>query len=142
MMEEASAKIEPIQRKKEYACHIIIEAPLTSSSSEFATHIRSADTARRKASEKPLVIVDKIKRKHDERVEAEKESEAVNSKREELKTQAKARKTRTQKLRGDVSRLEKVVEKEPDMGDTTELVEKRVWVFDLSKSVAYSLLLA
>jgi hypothetical protein len=96
--------------------------------SEFATHIRTADTARHKASEKPLAIVDKIKRKHDEQAEAEKESEAVNSKREELKAQAKARRTRIQKLRGDVNRLEKIVEKEPDVGDTTELVEKRVCI--------------
>ncbi|CAE6393516.1 unnamed protein product, partial [Rhizoctonia solani] len=76
MLEEANAKIEPIQRKKE----------------EFAAHIRTADGARRKAADKPLGVSDKIKKKHSEQAEAEKESEAVNAQREEIKNKAKARK--------------------------------------------------
>ncbi|KAG8689456.1 Structural maintenance of chromosomes protein 5 [Ceratobasidium sp. 423] len=90
MLEEANAKIEPIQRKKE----------------EFATHIRSADSARRKASDKPISISDKIKKKHDEQAEAEKESEAVMAQREEIKNRAKARKDRIRVLKKEIEKLQ------------------------------------
>jgi uncharacterized protein YlxW (UPF0749 family) len=70
--------------------------------------------------------VDKIKRKHEEQEETEKESEAVNARRQELKTQEKSRKSRLTKLKSDVARLEKIVEKEPDVGDTAGMAEKRV----------------
>ncbi|KAH7343207.1 P-loop containing nucleoside triphosphate hydrolase protein [Rhizoctonia solani] len=109
MLEEANAKIEPIQRKKE----------------EFATHIRSADAARRKAEDKPSNISDKLKKKHDEQAEAEKESEVVVALRDEIRNKAKARKDRIRALKKEIERLEKVVTNEPDVGDTTELGEKR-----------------
>ncbi|CAE6432177.1 unnamed protein product [Rhizoctonia solani] len=109
MVEEANAKIEPIQRKKE----------------EFADHIRTADSARRKASDKPISIAEKIKKKHNEQAEAEKESEAVTAQRDEIRNKAKARKERIRSLKKEIERLEKVVANEPDVGDTTELAEKR-----------------
>ncbi|CAE6474982.1 unnamed protein product [Rhizoctonia solani] len=109
MVEEANAKIEPIQRKKE----------------EFAAHIRSAESARRKASDKPIAIAEKIKKKHNEQAEAEKESEAVVAQRDEIRNKAKARKDRIRNLKKEIERLEKVVANEPDVGDTTELAEKR-----------------
>ncbi|CAE6474852.1 unnamed protein product [Rhizoctonia solani] len=109
MLEEANAKIEPIQRKKD----------------EFAAHIRTADGARRKALDKPISISDKIKKKHDEQAEAEKESEAVVAQRDEIRNKAKARKERIRSLKKEIERLEKVVANEPNVGDTTELNDKR-----------------
>ncbi|KDN49272.1 hypothetical protein RSAG8_01974, partial [Rhizoctonia solani AG-8 WAC10335] len=109
MLEEANAKIEPIQRKKD----------------EFAAHIRTADGARRKALDKPVSISDKIKKKHDEQAEAEKESEAVVAQRDEIRNKAKARKERIRTLKKEIERLEKVVANEPNVGDTTELNDKR-----------------
>ncbi|CAE6422238.1 unnamed protein product [Rhizoctonia solani] len=109
MLEEANSKIEPIQRKKE----------------EFAAHIRTADSARRKAVDKPLAISDKIKKKHSEQAEAEKESEAVMAQREEIKNRAKARKDRIRSLKKEIEKLERTVANEPDVGDTTELNEQR-----------------
>ncbi|KAJ1309249.1 hypothetical protein OPQ81_004914 [Rhizoctonia solani] len=109
MLEEANTKIEPIQRKKE----------------EFAAHIRTAETTRRKALDKPASIADKIKKKHDEQAEAEKESEAVIAQRDEIRNKAKARKERIKGLKKEIERLERVVANEPDVGDTIELAEKR-----------------
>ncbi|KAG9079251.1 Structural maintenance of chromosomes protein 5, partial [Ceratobasidium sp. UAMH 11750] len=109
MLDEATAKIQPIEQKKE----------------EFVGLVRTADAARRKAAEKPRAVVDKIKRKHEEQESIEKESEAVNQKRQELKNQEKSRKARLAKLKADVVRLEKIVEKEPDVGDTAGMTEQR-----------------
>ncbi|KAF8759967.1 P-loop containing nucleoside triphosphate hydrolase protein [Rhizoctonia solani] len=92
MLEEANAKIEPIQRKKE----------------EFAAHVRAANSVSRKAADKPLAVADKIKKKHGEQAEAEKESEAVLAQREEIKKEP---------------RLAKIGF--PDVGDTAELNEQR-----------------
>ncbi|KAG9104434.1 Structural maintenance of chromosomes protein 5, partial [Ceratobasidium sp. 392] len=109
MLDEATAKIQPIEQKKE----------------EFVGLVRTADTARKKAAEKPRGVVDKIKRKHEEQEAIEKETEAVNQKRQELKSQEKNRKARLAKLKTEVARLEKIVEKEPDVGDVAGLTEKR-----------------
>ncbi|KAG9096070.1 Structural maintenance of chromosomes protein 5 [Ceratobasidium sp. 370] len=109
MLDEATAKIQPIEQKKE----------------EFVGLVRTADAARRKAAEKPRGVVDRIKRKHEEQDVVEKESEAVNQKRQELKNQEKSRKARLAKLKTDVTRLEKIVEKEPDVGDTAGVAEQR-----------------
>ncbi|KAG8736571.1 hypothetical protein FRC10_009160 [Ceratobasidium sp. 414] len=45
-------------------------------------------------------------------------------KRQELKNQEKSRKARLAKLRADVVRLEKIVEKKPDVGDTAGMAEQ------------------
>ncbi|GAB1519548.1 Structural maintenance of chromosomes protein 5 [Rhizoctonia solani] len=109
MLEEANAKIEPIQRKKE----------------EFAAHVRAANSVSRKAADKPLAVADKIKKKHGEQAEAEKESEAVLAQREEIKNRAKARKDRIRSLKKEIEKLERTVANEPDVGDTAELNEQR-----------------
>ncbi|ELU45347.1 chromosome structural maintenance protein smc5 [Rhizoctonia solani AG-1 IA] len=109
MLEEANAKIEPIQRKKE----------------EFAAHVRAANSVSRKAADKPLAVADKIKKKHGEQAEAEKESEAVLAQREEIKNRAKARKDRIRSLKKEIEKLERIVANEPDVGDTAELNEQR-----------------
>lgn len=96
---------------------------------EFSSHIRTADTARRKAAEKPNGVVERIKRTQEEQEATEKESEAVNARRNELKTQAQNRKKRLVKLKAEVVRLEKIVEKEPDVADTAEMIERRVRLF-------------
>lgn len=96
---------------------------------EFSSHIRTADATRRKAAEKPNGVVEKIKRTQEEQEATEKESEAVNAKRNELRTQAQNRKKRLVKLKAEVGRLEKIVEKEPDVADAAEMIERRVRLF-------------
>ncbi|QRV73263.1 structural maintenance of chromosomes protein [Ceratobasidium sp. AG-Ba] len=109
MLDAAKEKIQPIERKKE----------------EFAGLVRTADSARKKAAEKPRGAMEKIKRKLEEQEAAEKESDALIQKRQELKTQEKNRKNRITKIKADISRLEKIVEREPDVGDAAGLTEQR-----------------
>ncbi|KAG8692737.1 Structural maintenance of chromosomes protein 5, partial [Ceratobasidium sp. 395] len=109
MLDQATAKIQPIEQKKE----------------EFVGLVRTADAARKKAGEKPRGVVEKIKRKHEEQESIEKENEAVDQKRKELKKQEKSRRARLSNLKNEVTRLERIVEKEPDVGDVAGMAEKR-----------------